>query len=259
MPESFFNELCLDGTRWDYSILKNCAETVSAMKKSGFTVCRISNGQYLGALNRIKSISGFSKIHENLFYSVFKTPYETSEIRDNQISAFLNEEYSYNGVDTPAGLSWAAVTDGVSFSLLTDPVWDNPFISLNCREGSVPVKHASKKEHINVWKSLIGPVELLCSSQSPEAKKFHVRDDHGNDVLKAFWERVRNSPYVEECVNSLEWQPHCRRFATVKPNNSIDLVLIWEDKGLGINVKTTGRTFRETEKIAHILEKEYGF
>ena len=39
----------------------------------------------------------------------------------------------------------------------------------------------------------------------------------------------------------------------------IEIVLPWTDKGYGIVVKTTGRTIRETQKIAQIIEEEFGY
>lgn len=258
MAEIYFNELCLNGKKWNYSLLKKFAETKQALKEIDFAVCRISGNNYQELFEKAKSISGYTRTHQNLLYSFFKSPYETDNLKEHVIEDFVQNQYSFNGIDTPAGLSWAAVTDGVAFSFLTDSTWDTSFVSLNSINGNVFVKHASKRAHLNAWKNLIGPVQLVETSLNPSEKKFHVRQDHGNDILEDFWNRLKKSPYVEECVNSLEWQPHCRKFATVKSDNSIDFVLLWTDRGLGINVKTTGRTLRETEMIAQILEKEYG-
>ena len=50
-----------------------------------------------------------------------------------------------------------------------------------------------------------------------------------------------------------------KQFKDVLKSNGInEIVLPWTDEGLGIAIKTTGRSYRETEKIASILEKEFG-
>ena len=40
-------------------------------------------------------------------------------------------------------------------------------------------------------------------------------------------------------------------------DGKIELVLYWEDKGIGIIIQTTGRNYRETEEIARLLKKEF--
>ena len=99
---------------------------------------------------------------------------------------------------------------------------------------------------------------MQSSSILPENKKIHVRDDHGVDVLKDFWNKIKKCEYVEACINSIPFNSHDRKLIkTVKPNGEIELVLYWTDKGLGICIKTTGRNFRGTQRIAEILETKY--
>ena len=61
-------------------------------------------------------------------------------------------------------------------------------------------------------------------------------------------------------INSLPYNAKQRRFIRkIREDGLIEIVLPWTDEGLGIVVKTTGRTLRETETIAEILEEEYGY
>ena len=91
-------------------------------------------------------------------------------------------------------------------------------------------------------------------------KKIVLRNDHGKDVLEDFSKRLVRCPYLIGVVNSLPYNPHERKFIKrVKENGLIEIVLPWTDKGYGIVIKTTGRTIRETEKIAEIIEEEFGY
>lgn len=102
------------------------------------------------------------------------------------------------------------------------------------------------------------PVELITCSDRPEDKKIKLRDDHGKDVLKDFCDKIVYCEYVCEIVNSIPFSSNDRRFIhRIRSDGIIELVLPWTDKGYGVAVKTTGRTKRETEKIADILKERY--
>ena len=101
-------------------------------------------------------------------------------------------------------------------------------------------------------------LELHKSDLHFSEKKIHFREDHGIDVLKRFANRIVNSDYVVEVVNSLPFNSHISRFIkNVYKNGQIEIVLYWEDAGYGMLVQTTGRNYRETEAIAEILKTEF--
>lgn len=92
----------------------------------------------------------------------------------------------------------------------------------------------------------------------PDKKTICLRDDHGNDTLREFSQKIRRSPYVVEIVNSLPF--NSRRtdpILRVTDNGLVDFVLTWTDKGLGICVRTTGRNKVETNTIALHLKRKY--
>ncbi|SCY75249.1 hypothetical protein [Butyrivibrio sp. INlla14] len=94
--------------------------------------------------------------------------------------------------------------------------------------------------------------------KSPKNKKIKISDDHGKDVLYEFSRNLCNCDYVIEVVGSRPYAPREHSFIkNVYPDGTIDIVLAWTDKGLGIIVKTTGRTMRETSAIAEILKDKY--
>lgn len=100
---------------------------------------------------------------------------------------------------------------------------------------------------------------MITCSDRPEDKRIKLRDDHGKDILKAFSDRLVNSEYVIEIINSMPFNSKNRRFIhKIREDGIIEIVLPWTDEGHGIVVKTTGRNLRETERIAEILKDKYG-
>ncbi len=80
------------------------------------------------------------------------------------------------------------------------------------------------------------------------------------DVLQEFSKRLIHSPYLIGIINSLPYNPYERKFIKkIRENGLIEIVLPWTDQGYGIVVKTTGRTIKETEKIAEIIKEEFGY
>lgn len=92
----------------------------------------------------------------------------------------------------------------------------------------------------------------------PERKPISLRDDHGKDILKAFAEKIRRSPYVKGIINSLPFNSRrTKPILDTHPNGIVEFVLTWEDKGYGLCIQTTGRNLAETNSIALHLEKEF--
>jgi hypothetical protein len=56
--------------------------------------------------------------------------------------------------------------------------------------------------------------------------------------------------------------PFRRKFGSyiykVYDDGLVDIVLYWDDRGLSMRVKTTGRNIQETLAIANILKEQYG-
>jgi hypothetical protein len=105
--------------------------------------------------------------------------------------------------------------------------------------------------------SISTPV-LIPSTLDPEQKEIHLRDDHGKDKIKAFATRLLQSEYVVSVINSLPFNPHATNLIRkTYADGRIEMVMYWEDKGLGLVIQTTGRNIHETNAIAKILTDEY--
>jgi hypothetical protein len=84
----------------------------------------------------------------------------------------------------------------------------------------------------------------------PEEKNLAIRDDHGKNILTSFANKILKSPYVIEILNSLPFNPYQKEFIRkIKANGIIEIVLIETDEGLGLVLKTTGRT--TIHKLSH--------
>lgn len=166
------------------------------------------------------------------------------------------------------------------FEDLLNNLEKNTFISIKDYEG-YETKISSDKQKSSILKSLIlkeadqvsfseigfiiweewknqQPIHLFETTLKPEQKKISIRDDHGKDKLTEFAKKLVNSVYVIEVINSLPFNSKDTSFIkNISYDGKIELVLHKTDKGLGLVVQTTGRTKRETDKIAKILEKEY--
>ncbi|AGY58606.1 putative CRISPR-associated protein [Gloeobacter kilaueensis] len=93
----------------------------------------------------------------------------------------------------------------------------------------------------------------------PERKRIDLRDDHGNDLLMKISKKLCQSPYVIEVVNSLPWNPKATKpIRRTTHNGLIDFVMVHTDRGLGVCLRTTGRTRVETNTIAAHLADRYG-
>lgn len=111
---------------------------------------------------------------------------------------------------------------------------------------------------VREWCQLAYPVTLPVSSLNPQDKAIELRDDHGKDVLQAFSEKLNRSPYVEGVLASLPFKPTARRLVErCYDDGIVYLRLHWDDRGLGVKVKTTGRDIDQVERIARILTQEY--
>jgi len=112
------------------------------------------------------------------------------------------------------------------------------------------------------WFSSITPINLVPSSLNPNQKSIKLRADHGCDILYKHANSLVNCSYVDGIVNSLPFKPHSKFYINkIHPEGLVgvvDIVLFWYDKGYSMRVKTTGRNFWESQKIALLIREKYG-
>lgn len=262
--EIFFNELCLANKTNNYSVFENLRDCYQKLKSEDFSICRLDSDTKKTLFDYLKSISGVSQFAiTNFFYSFFHAPYEKKDMSDESEEKFIKHDLYFEDKQT-IGFQWAYTYDTLAFSLLTNEKWNFDTISaIDKSDGNknILIHHAATVANINsqqTWIDSLKQIILQKSTIPVDQKKFHVRADHGKDVLKEFWNKLKNCEYVDACINSLSFNSSDKELIRdIKPNGQIELVLYWTDKGLGIVIQTTGRNYRETKKIADMLAEKY--
>ncbi|MFA6784632.1 MAG: hypothetical protein WCR13_07010 [Sphaerochaeta sp.] len=260
--ELYFNELSLDcSIPVEYAFITNLKEVYIRSKKEGFSICRFSASDrqaifdYLQSNPRLKNIRNIM----DFAYGFFASPYETSysELQETQ---FIESNWNYQG-KTCGGLAWAYIYDTLSLSIANDN-WLLPETIILRDLVETRVRHVSIGNHFDFhhdWLQANKEIVLIACDILAVDKTINLRDDHGKNILQDFSKKIRRNKYVISILNSLPFNPNCRSFIKqAKPDGIVEIVLPWTDRGIGLAVQTTGRNYRETQKIATILDEEFG-
>ena len=173
--------------------------------------------------------------------------------------------------EVSSGLTSAFVYGVPSIGFASSDFWANVMHDVHVmsdgEELDVKWPCLTAPEHLeeDAFKGWIGEhseIELVKSALSYDEKirgiEDNLRDDHGKDVLIDHARRLCHSEYVEGILCSRPFQP---RFGTyiysLTKDGLVDVVLFWDDRGLSMRVKTTGRNVQETAAIAAILKEKY--
>ena len=209
---------------------------------------------------------------KNKILSVIKRPY-SEDVLSEEINS-LNKYYFKNedaGISETYcnGLATAYLTDSLCISLHNQALWDITQIDF-CKiindefeTEPVSVKNISKEEHFKSqdMSSFVDNIGNITPDETliePENKPISLKHDHGYDKLMAFSKRLRQSKYILAIINSLPFNPKAvNLIKEVYPDGKIELVLYWEDKGIGVIVQTTGKNYRETKAIAEFLKEKF--
>jgi len=202
-----------------------------------------------------------------IFVGEIRHPFITPN--SSEEATFLTNQYFYQNPDGATvecvGLGTAHIYQAIAVSFGTSEHWRQRQISITEKnvetnnELEVSVTNAyslgcSDSDEINDAFERQQEVEIIESTIKPVNKTIKLRDDHGKDKLEKFSEKLNKSPYVNGVLNSLPFNPDLNRFIKrVYPNGVIELVLFWEDRGIGVAAQSTGRNMKETELIADKL------
>lgn len=259
--EAYFNELSLKNKPNDYSICEHLKDCRKFLKDNKFNICRARHEDIVDIISYIGSIDGVSKKNAmDYIYSFFKSPFEKDE-DEVETDNYLLKNLYYNG-EVVDGLHWTQIYDTVSLSLCTEEKWNISILDLFDNEGkNYSVRNVSTGEnclkHMKWFKDQ-QEIILVPTDKVPCEKKFHVRADHGADILKEYWKHLSKCEYVECCINSLPFNSReTKLIRKVCSNGRIEIVLHWEDVGYGMLIQSTGRSVRETEKIAELICDRY--
>lgn len=166
------------------------------------------------------------------------------------------------------GLAAASIYDTLAISFSGTPIWeqnlitilkvaeDNSTITINVN--NIFSVACFKLDQIKTFVEAIGQIVLIASDIDPKKKPIHLRDDHGKDDLEAFAKKILKSKYLIGVINSLPFNNKATKFIRrIYPNGLIEIVLYWDDRGIGMVLQSTGGNLRETKEIAKTIEEEY--
>ena len=211
--------------------------------------------------------------------SMFVHPQVDTEKDDSILQNYLDTETELlidEKTSVPAdGFNAAYCQSTFCVGFDSDSIWNNDFFDLKItsngksravRWGCIsslsfyndPNENAKRQPEFDKWLQTIRPITLLPSSISPDKKKINLRDDHGKDKLEAHAKLLCNHPNVDGVLTSLAFKRHSKNYiSNITDDGLVDITLWWEDDGYSMRVKTTGRNFAETKKIAQILKDKY--
>lgn len=253
----FFNELSIrDQDSLNYDTVVAIAGVYKELRNKRITTCRIAPEDNMKLFCMLGNLPESFNVR-NFYFSFFRSPYESEAVEKKQ-GDYYGHSWSYDGEEC-FGFALAFLLDSASFSIYGTQ-WNTPFIRFQIDGQPEDVRNISVKEHVSIHISQLQDetMELVKCDIPISDKKIVLRQDHGMDVLKEYAKRLVRCPYVVEIVNSLSYHPHERKFIRkIRENGLIEIVLPWTDARLGLVVRTTGRTIRETQKIAQVIEQEF--
>lgn len=258
--ELYFNELSIrDMDEISNEAMRAIVSVYRELLKYNVTTCRIAADDNARLFQMIGNTPNSVNMR-NFYFSFFRSPYESETVESSQ-DEYLEHRWTYDGEEC-IGFALSFLLDSAGFSIRYRN-FNIPFVEIFRDADSKKVRNICEEEHVALH------VPQICDKDKTEPpkcnlpisdKKIVLRNDHGMDVLEAFSKHLIRSPYLIGVLNSLPFNPYERRFIKrVRENGLIEIVLPWTDKGYGIVVKTTGRTIAETEKIAEIIEEEFGY
>ena len=258
--ELYFNELSIKHRNsLDYAVAAKIAEVYYALKDYDVTTCRIDIKEHEKLFAMIDKLPHSINI-KNFYYSFFKLPFETESVVGKEDDYY---EHCWLHKDEECfGLAITYLMNSISYSVFQDE-WDKCMVTIYKDGMQEKIRNISTKEHVifhfsNLEKDT--DIELLECEIHYSQKRIHIRNDHGIDKLTEFSKKLVHSPYVIEVINSLPYNSRRKRFIKeIKEDGLVEIVLPWTDQGLGLVVRTTGRTKKETNKIARLLEEKYGY
>ena len=259
----FFNELSLDvDIPVDFGFIKELADLIGVLRGIGIYTCRIYENIKYQLRDFLESANGLNQVDFNSwFYSFFHGPYD-EDFEDEILVKFLEHEFKYEDKDV-LGLAYAYLNETASLSLSLNSSFKSSYICIKDKIGNMFfVPNISQLPDISVVKSWFDnhkEPELIPCNILPKDKQFKFTPHHGTKELTQLWNRLRMSDYVVECINSIDYQPHDHTFIhECYDDGIIEVVMYWLPTHYAMSIKTTGRTLRETERIAQILQEKYG-
>lgn len=277
--ELLFNELSTTPLSEDKfsadAKMKLFSETIAEARKKGFKRIRSDVNSHEIELSKDYSLYDYlntkavPEIYRNNLFGMFVRPFIKDGDEEHE-TAFIGADYYYENKETNfkrtdcLGLAAAHIYETLSVSLQSSTEWTKNELTI-----IVTVENEETEEKIaNVFSKNcfnnhaiahlvenMGDLVLTESEIIPNNKKLHLTSHHGQKELQELWNRLKNSPYVEEAL-SIEWGGKSF-FKNPKKNGKLEIVHLKSDRRYVLQIQTTGKNLRETLAIAKKLEEDY--
>lgn len=278
--ELMFNELSTEPLADDQyqanEKMQVFAQTVKIAREHGFNKVRSEFSSAEIMLAKEYSLHSWltdkvvSPEYKNFLFGTITQPFineEDEAVEDAYIMANYYFEDEENNVEKTKclGLAAAYLYPLPAISLNSPPTWSKNQLAISVVQDeqasihqvyNVFSKECFEKETISEFIETLGEIELIEADIKPEEKDIHLADHHGKKELKAFWQKIQNSPYVTS-ARSTDWGRSKAIIRDIQEDGTFDFILQKTARKYALKVQTTGRNYRETKAIAKILEKEY--
>jgi hypothetical protein len=255
--------------------MKLFSEAVSAARKYGFNIIRSEYDTHQIQLTENYTLSQWlfsndvPRDQRDFLFGMFTLPFISEDdegIEDQYIEANYFFEDAANGIAKTKclGLAAAFLYDTISISLQSNNAWRKNILDISIElDGNIQfeiVKNVYSKgcydfPFIHDFVEKLEDVVLQESPLAPADKDLHLASHHGQNELKALWDRLKNNPYVV-AARSTDWggKRFIRKF---NRNGVVEIVLVDSEREYALWVQTTGRNLRETKAIAEILQDRF--
>jgi hypothetical protein len=220
-----------------------------------------------------KELSGENRNYREFLQGMISRPFISEEYADEYLGSEFYFEDTDSGISRVKcqGLAAAHITKTMSISFKNGKAWEKPKLELVVENEGETTKHivlnisssgSFKIPEINAFiaeKMLeeIGDSYLPVCETNPHIKECHITDDHGKDRLAILWDILKSSPYIESAM-SHPFSPAGSQFIRdIEPNGETGIIVLSKDHPFTLRVKTTGRCYPETRRIAEILQEKY--
>lgn len=280
--ELIFNELSIEPLAENVFTandrMMTFAQAVGEARKNGFNIIRSNFFAYQIQLTANYTFNDWlinkqiPQEYRDLLYGMITPPFineDDEEIEDQYLeSNYFFEDVVNNYYKKEClGLASAYLYETLSISFDSLSIWMQTQLQIIIETGqstttgnvfNVYSKASFEQQVISDFVESISEIELQETELSPEDKNVRIADHHGIQELQQLCNQLKYSPYVTE-MRSMEWcRGRCNNFIKkCHRNGVIEIVLYKTERKYSLWVQSTGRTLRETEAIAELLEERY--
>lgn len=207
-----------------------------------------------------------------LIFSMARKPYIDDDTPEEErfVNTLIKLNKNNNEIDAE-GLTCAYLAKSFAIGFTSEPFWKNNILfelsefdqinKISKKNKVFCISQLNQFEIVDFINYIVNSFHLAfndCGLRK-EDKAVHIRNDHGNDKLKDFADKILKEVYIIKVVNSLPFSPSSKDIiGKISDNGLIEIRLKDSTKGLGLVVQTTAKSYREALYMAADIRKKYG-